>query len=187
MPTPVTSDRSVTLTWNRPASDNGSPIVGYVVTPYLNGVTALSTQTFMETLTTQTVTGLANGSSYRFTVAAINGVGTGPESTMSAAIVVGLGTVPAAPPSVSAVAGSLSATVSWSVPADGGAPITSYRVWVGRPGMWFPVTTLSVGPNATSTTVTGLTAGQVYFFRVAAVNGFGRGPWKDSNAVTILL
>ena len=54
----------------------GSPITGYVVTPYVGG-TAKTAQTFNNTATTETVTGLTNGTAYTFKVAAINGVGTG--------------------------------------------------------------------------------------------------------------
>ena len=50
-----------------------------MVTPYKAGV-AQATQTFNTTATTETVTGLTNGTSYTFTVAAINIVGTGTSS-----------------------------------------------------------------------------------------------------------
>ena len=68
------------LTWTAPATNGGSAITGYVVTPYITGV-AQATQTFNTTATTDTVTGLTNGTAYTFTVAAINGVGTGTAST----------------------------------------------------------------------------------------------------------
>ena len=71
------------VSWTAPGSTGGTPITGYVVTPYLNGTTAQATQTFNITATTETVTGLTNGSAYTFTVAAINGVGTGGFSTGS--------------------------------------------------------------------------------------------------------
>ena len=55
----------------------GRPITGYMVTPYIAGVTAQTAQTFNSTATTETVTGLTNGTAYTFKVAAINSVGTG--------------------------------------------------------------------------------------------------------------
>src|SRR4051812_5705055 len=71
-----------TVSWTAPASDGGSPITGYVVTPFVGFAPATST-TFNSTATTQTVTGLTNGTSYRFKVAAINAIGTGSQSGLS--------------------------------------------------------------------------------------------------------
>src|ERR1019366_1923765 len=74
----------VTLSWSAPASDGGSPVTGYVVTPSIGG-TAQSPVTFSSPATSETVTGLSNGTAYTFTVSAINAVGTGPASAPSAA------------------------------------------------------------------------------------------------------
>jgi large repetitive protein len=76
------------LTWKAPTKNGGSPITGYVVTPYKAGV-AKSPITFNGTKTRRIVTPLPNGKSYRFGVAARNAVGTGPMSPLSAAIVIG--------------------------------------------------------------------------------------------------
>jgi hypothetical protein len=65
-----------------PASDGGSPITGYVVTPYI-GYFALSPTTFNSTATTQVVIGLTNGTTYRFRVRAINATGTGAYSKVT--------------------------------------------------------------------------------------------------------
>ena len=76
---------SVSLSWTAPANNGGNAITGYVVTPYIAGV-AQATQTFNSTATTETVTGLTNGTAYTFKVAAINGVGTGTQSAASASV-----------------------------------------------------------------------------------------------------
>ncbi|WP_035941072.1 fibronectin type III domain-containing protein, partial [Knoellia aerolata] len=94
-------------------------------------------------------------------------------------------TVPAAPTAVTATAGDGSATVSWTAPSNGGSPITGYTVtpYVGATAQvpW----TVTGNPPATSTTVTGLTNGTAYTFRVAATNVAGTGPASaGSNAVT---
>ena len=92
-------------------------------------------------------------------------------------------TVPGAPTSVSAAAGNGSATVSWTAPSNGGSAITSYTVtpYVGATAQLATV----VGGSVTSATVTGLTNGTSYTFKVSATNAVGTGPASAaSNAVT---
>ncbi|MEH1101636.1 fibronectin type III domain-containing protein [Micromonospora sp. CPCC 205561] len=77
----VTADTaSAVLSWT-PGPDGGSPITGYVVTPYVGGVRQAA-QTFGPA-TTNTVTGLTPTTTYRFTVAARTAEGIGPESAPS--------------------------------------------------------------------------------------------------------
>jgi predicted lipoprotein with Yx(FWY)xxD motif len=68
------------------SADNGSPITGYVVTPFV-GATAKTPQTFKSIALTQVVTGLTDGTKYTFEVAAKNKVGTGPPSSMSSTVI----------------------------------------------------------------------------------------------------
>jgi hypothetical protein len=71
------------VSWTAPAQNNGSPVSGYVIMPFLNGA-ALPPDPFNNNLaTTQTITGLTKGQNYTFKVAAINGVGTGTNSASS--------------------------------------------------------------------------------------------------------
>jgi phospholipase C len=76
---------SATVRWRAPSTGNGSPVTGYVVTPYL-GNAAQPPRKFASTATMQTVTGLESGKAYRFTVAATNANGTGEDSTKSNAV-----------------------------------------------------------------------------------------------------
>ena len=94
-------------------------------------------------------------------------------------------TVPGAPTNVSATAGDGNATVSWTAPPNGGAPITSYTVtpYIGSAAQ--PATTVNGTPPVTNATLTGLTDGTAYTFTVTATNGVGTGPASTpSNSVT---
>ncbi len=86
-PTAVASAASVTVSWAAPANVAGSPITGYVVTPYLDGV-AQTPVTYNSTATTQTVTNLGTGSSYTFSVAAENANGLSGTSAVSGSVLV---------------------------------------------------------------------------------------------------
>ena len=70
----VAGDGQATVSWTAPASDGGSPIIGYVVTPYV-GLVSQGPRYFVSGATTQTVGGLTNGTMYRFRVRAWNSVG----------------------------------------------------------------------------------------------------------------
>ncbi len=180
--TAVAGNGQATVSWVAPASDGGVPITGYVVTPYI-GLYPLSPSTFPSTATSQVVTGLANGTAYRFKVAAINAVGTGATSTVSNLVTPTL-TAPGVPTTVTAVAGNGQATVSWVAPAsDGGSPITGYVVtpYVG----FYPQPSTTFSSTVTSQIVTGLTNGTAYRFKVAAINAVGTGATSTvSNVVT---
>jgi len=96
--------------------------------------------------------------------------------------------VPPAPASVTATAGNTQAAISWAAPTVvAQAPITDYVVQYSSNGgtTW---TTFSDGTStATTATVTGLTNGTAYVFRVAAINAVGTGSYSTaSSAVTIL-
>ncbi|MBW3546662.1 MAG: fibronectin type III domain-containing protein [Actinobacteria bacterium] len=86
---------SATVSWGAPSHNGGSPVTGYVVTPFV-GATPGTPRTFASTVTSQAIAGLTNGTAYTFTVAAINATGTGSPSIASNAVTPG--TVPAAPP-----------------------------------------------------------------------------------------
>ncbi|WP_345802859.1 fibronectin type III domain-containing protein [Microbacterium sp. AZCO] len=88
-PTGVTAtagNGQATVSWTAPNS-GGSPITGYIVTPYVGTIAKpATTVTGTPPATTTTVTGLVNGTAYTFTVRAINSVGTGPESAPSGSV-----------------------------------------------------------------------------------------------------
>ena len=79
--TATAGDASAIVSWSAPASNGGSAITGYVVTPYI-GASAQTTTT-VGNVTSTSVTGLTNGTAYTFRVAAINAVGAGGQSANS--------------------------------------------------------------------------------------------------------
>jgi hypothetical protein len=76
---------SAVVRWTAPSNDGGSAITGYTVTPYLGAAAQTAFQVGASTTTTR-VTGLANGTSYTFKVAATNAIGTGTASAASDAV-----------------------------------------------------------------------------------------------------
>lgn len=76
------SEGAADVTWDVPASDGGSPIVSYEVTPYVGATPGTST-VVAAPATTATIDGLTNGTTYTFKVAATTAVGTGPQSPSS--------------------------------------------------------------------------------------------------------
>jgi hypothetical protein len=96
---------------------------------------------------------------------------------------------PGAPTIGAVTAKSNSAVVHWSAPSTNGvSTITGYTVSAGNVTKSSTRTNAcptSVASTATSCTVTGLTNGNVYTFKVAAINSAGTGPFSaSSNRVT---
>ncbi len=169
-----------TVTWTAPGG--GVAPTSYRVTPYI-GTAAQTPVTVAAPATSKAVIGLKAGTSYTFKVAALSESGAGPESEPSNAVTPSAPTVAGAPTGVAATAGALSATVTWTAPtSEGGSPITSYRVtpYVGTTAQ----SPVSVAATARTATISGLSAGTSYTFKVAAVNAVGTGPESAaSNAV----
>jgi hypothetical protein len=117
-PTGVTAtagDARATVSWNA-AAPNGAAITGYTVTASPGGRTA----TVAGSARRATVTGLTNGTAYRFTVRAANAVGQGPASAQSAAV------TPSAPPPPPVATPPLP-------PGFDGNPATTQRIGASRP------------------------------------------------------
>lgn len=91
--------------------------------------------------------------------------------------------LPTAPTSVSASGADGQAAVTWTAPTVlAQTPITDYVVqYSSNAGSTWATFADGTSTN-TSTTVTGLTNGTAYVFRVAAVTGIGQGAWSSASS-----
>ena len=182
-PSVTRGNGSVAVLWASP-NDGGNAISDYSVQYSSNSGSTWTTFTDgVSTSTSTTVTGLSNGTAYVFRVAAINDAGTGSYSSASSSVTPA--TTPGAPTSVTATPGNVSASVSWTAPASNGDAITDYVVQFSSNSGSTWSTFADGTSSSTSATVTGLTNGTSYVFRVAATNSVGTGSYSSaSSAVT---
>ncbi len=179
------NDHAATVSWTAPPTNDTYPITGYIVTPQIwHTNTTVPPTTYTSTATTETVTGLTNGTRYVFWVQAINAVGVGQYSGPTPGTFGTLvGKLPNPPTIGPATPGDTTATVTWTAPAPVGSAVSGYTVtpYVGA----VAAAPTTFNSTTTTQTVTGLTNGTTYTFTVAAINGVGTGPEsQQSNPVT---
>ncbi|HEU0131896.1 MAG TPA: fibronectin type III domain-containing protein, partial [Mycobacteriales bacterium] len=168
-------DGTAALSWTAPAAPTALPVTGYRITAAPGGASAV-----VGAVSAFEAGGLANGTAYRFAVAARNAFGYGPPSPLTAAVVPTAPTVPGPVASVTATAGYERALVEWAAPDDdGGGTVTDYVITTTPETA---VTTVSA--DARSATVTGLVNGTPYQLHVAARNVAGTGASVSSPTVT---
>ena len=173
----VAGDGQVVLSWTPPAQDGGDPVTAYSVTPYI-GFIAQPVTTFTSPLTTETITGLTDGTAYTFAVTATTNAGTGPASSLSAPVTPA--TVPSAPWRSTAWPVTPGRLVVDPAGPDGGDPVTAYSVTPYIGVIAQPVTTFT--SPLTTETITGLTDGTAYTFAVTATTDAGTGPASSLSA-----
>jgi fibronectin type 3 domain-containing protein len=159
---------TATLSWA--ASTSGSP-TSYTIYrgTKSDGEAVTPVATTNGTTTTFTDTGLKNGTTYFYNVAANNSVGVSPDSNeVSVTPAVGTGTAPAAPTGLNATSGNGSVSLTWN--ASAGA--TSYSVYRGTaPGA---EGSTAIGTSASNSfTDTAVTNGIKYYYTVTASNTAG--------------
>ena len=169
----VSGNTQLAVSWTAPASTGGSPITDYLVKYSSNGGSTWTNFVHpVSTVPALTITGLTNGTAYVIKVVAKNAVGISLPSANS--VPATPATVPGSPTSVVAVSGNKQLALTWAAPAsNGGSNITDYLVKYSSNGgsTW----TNFVHPVSTvpSLTVTGLTNGTAYVFKVIAKNAVG--------------
>jgi len=175
----------VSLSWTAPSGViSQAPITDYLEQYSTNSGTTWTTfSATASTATNATITGLTNGTSYVFRVAATNGIGTGSYSAASSAVMPNSASVPDAPTSLrnaDSYWGCSSNDTMWNTPvSNGGSAITGY-VWRIGSGA-----TTSVAPSSGTRPAGSYTGGFIDnhaptgLFQVAAVNAVGTGPFAS--------
>jgi hypothetical protein len=171
-------DRSATVSWAPSNSTPAGCVAGSVVTPLIGGV-AQSAVLIPGPGTTTVVSGLTNGQSYTFTVAAEDSQAVGEPSQPIGPITVG------APAAVGAVKASRvsrgTVKITFGTPSGNGAPVTRYAaVCASTNG---GVTRTTVGSRSPLVAKV-LTPGKTYRCTVRATNSRGTGPASSPSAST---
>src|SRR5437773_1966076 len=175
-------DGQVTLNWQPPSNDGGSPILLYTIYRgnSSGGESFLITVPLVTTYTDATVT---NNVTYYYQVSATNAVGEGPRSSEVSATPNPPATVPGAPQGLSATPGDATVSLTWSPPSsNGGSPIAHYKIYRGTTsGGETPRATIG---NVLTYSDTAVTNGVTYFYQVSALNNVGEGPRSSEASAT---
>jgi hypothetical protein len=172
-------DGQVTLTW-QPAQVDGTPVTGYQVeiSPPPGGQQQIQA---VGATTSHAFTGLANGTTYTFSVLAVNAQGSGPWSVGVTAVPYGKPLTMTAPTATGAPVPDPATTraiqVSWPAvqgTAANGRPVTSYTVYEfsssASGGPWTQLSTSTVDGGTTSASFTVTNDSSWYEYTVAATN-----------------
>jgi hypothetical protein len=160
----VPADRSLTVSWDAPPSDGGSPVTSYQVRAVPRSSAAPSVLTVAGSPVV--VPGLVNGETYDVSVLAVNATGT----SLPAGLAASPRTVPSAPVLGAVTPAAGDAVVRWSAPlSDGGDAVASYVVTASN-GL-----AVTVPATTTSATVAPLPNGTPVTFTVRATNAAGPG------------
>ena len=181
----VAGDRQVKLNWTAPINSGGYIITDYVIQYSANN--GLNWVTFKESVSSvpsSIVSGLNNGTSYIFRVAAVNKLGAGNYSAMSDSI--NPFGVPSDPINVRGTVGKGKVLLTWSPPkSDNGSAILDYIIQLS-PDNGKTWRTFEDGiSSVTSSSVTGLTSKVSYLFRVRGKNAAGLGALSNLVSVRV--
>jgi len=165
---------SVTLAWTIPTATGDSAISGYAIDYATDGGNSWGTLVAStgSTATSYSVFPLWNGFPYHFRVSAINQQGTGPASPVAFATP---DLLPGPPTGVVATFGDRQVGLSWTPPvANGGSTLTGFVItWSSSATTGQVSGYATLGVQATSYLVVGLTNGVSYTFTVAGTNAGG--------------
>jgi len=175
---------SISIQWAAPTSNGDNTITGYKIE--WNGG---SGSTFVQLGTTGAATknfakeGLTNGQVYEFRVRATNEIG---DSLPSALVALRSAIAPGAPGApVKTYADKTRIDISWAAPAsNGGATINDYEVYMddGAGGSFTSKGKTNSGSTKTMS-ITSLTTGKSYLFKIRAINEIDNGPFSSPTSI----
>ena len=174
--TGIADGTTINLSWEAPDSDGGVTISSYHVETSTDGETWTEAAA-AATGTTYAHTGLTLGTIYRYQVSARNsqGLSTPSDATSVTALETVVG--PGAPRNVAASSGGRhTVELSWDPPAsDGGASVISYKIERAERTAYhdWSVVVADTGSRDTTYVDGGLYAGELYSYRVSAINAAG--------------
>ena len=176
--TATSGDHSVTLNWEAPGTVGASAITGY---EYQQSETSGAFGTTWTSVSGNTreviVLGLTGVTLYYFRVRAVNSHENGLASTEVNGIAYdGPTAEPGEPVNLTATSGDRSVTLNWEAPGTVGASaITGYEYQQSETSGAFGTTWTTVSDGSLEVTISSLTGGTTYYFRVQAVNSHGEG------------
>ena len=170
---------NVSVGYTAPNS-NGAAITSYSIRR--STAPAMTAPTVVSTLSNPyPSTAVTNGTPYYFDIAASNAAGLGTYSAVASATPA---TVPAIVVISSTTPGNQTISLAWAAPVSNGAAITGYDLMYSLSSNVATFTSLSSGLLVSPFVATGLTNGSLYFFRMAASNVMGYGPYSSTASNT---
>ncbi len=166
-------DGNITVTWEAPADDGGTPVTGYEILLLREG---LDSHYYPGAGDRHwRVIGLLNGEAYEIQIRAINAAGDG---DWSSSVFETPATAPGAPGDLMAVPGQGTVSLSWQTPSeDGGDAPSAYRVY-----RWDVTSSWTIIASVSTLAYQDATVddGTLYKYRVTAVNKAGDGPFSET-------
>ena len=181
-------NQQLTISFTNPVFTGGGDLVNYQYSLSTDGTTfsAFTSLSLADITSPITIGGLTNGQQYYVKIRAVNAISAGLESAVLSTNTTPF-TISGAPTITSVTSPSSgSVTVAYNAPAfNGGRSITDYVVeYSSNSGSSW--TAFSDGTStATSITVTGLTNGTSYIFRVYAVTVAGNGTVSANSSAVV--